>query len=220
MDGRRYTHAIWADNIWLFAGAQEHLVKMVASLTDILDDRGLTWKPTSLQVMASTEENCPGFWISDTRTEMQVKPTESMEVLGTIVHRSGLTQAPVEHRLGRAVNAFWAEKDLYCDKCSPLYRRFQRFSTRIVPKALHGCGSWAWSKSLCQKLVVWEGSYLRRILGAGRRSDDDAVKHFRRTTRRARELYFKMGFEPLTMRVLRAVHKLAGELRQSNANHH
>eukprot|EP00973_Karenia_brevis_P032263 4447945-Karenia_brevis.AAC.1 len=29
-----------------------------------------------------------------------------------------------------------------------------------------------------------------------------------------------MGFEPLTMRVLRAVHKLAGELRHSNENHH
>eukprot|EP00973_Karenia_brevis_P071406 9918567-Karenia_brevis.AAC.1 len=60
-----------------------------------------------------------------------------------MIHRSGTHDASVDHRPSKAISAFWAEKDIYCDKSSPLMQRFQRYSTRVVPKVLHGCASWA-----------------------------------------------------------------------------
>ena len=144
---------------------------------------------------------------------MKVAPTEAMEILGSLVHRHGHTDIQADHRLGKAVGAFWAEEELYCDKNSCLLKRFQRYSARLLPKILHGCGSWAWSRSLCRRLSVWEGSNLRRIVGQGRRLGEEFVDWQRRAIRTSRALYAKAGFQPLTVRVLRAIHRLAGEGR-------
>ena len=149
---------------------------------------------------------------------MVVQPTESMDVLGNVVDRTRSPNTSVEHRLAKATAAFWAEKTLYCDKSSSVAKWFQRYSMRIVPKVLHGCGGWSWSQSLCQKLVTWEGQNLRRILSLKRRPDEEYIPWLRRTTRYARKLFAQMGHSALTHRVLFGIHKLAGEVQFSNSD--
>lgn len=119
--------------------------------------------------MASTPENCSGFEVHDGIQVLTVSATDYMDILGSVVHRTGGTHAAVDHRLAKASAAFWAEKHLYRDGSSPLPKRFQRFATRIVPKVIHGCGSWAWSQAVCKRLLTWEARQLRTILGAKRR---------------------------------------------------
>ena len=51
-DGRRYTHAVWADNVWLFAHSYTEIQKMASSLTQVLAQYWLFWKPSSLEVMS------------------------------------------------------------------------------------------------------------------------------------------------------------------------
>ena len=47
-EGRRNTHAVWADNIWLLSHNREELQKMIHSLTGVLMHVDLHWKPDSL----------------------------------------------------------------------------------------------------------------------------------------------------------------------------
>ena len=101
-----------------------------------------------------------------------------------------------------------------------LFLQHTRYSIRIAPKVIHGCSSWAWSKSLCQKLVSWEGRCLRVIVGAKRKPGEQWVPWLRRSTHAGRRWYHQMGFESLTVRVLRGIHRLAGELRFTECEQH
>ena len=44
------THAVWSDNIWLFAKSVDELKQMVRPLTLMLKHYGLEWKDKSLKV--------------------------------------------------------------------------------------------------------------------------------------------------------------------------
>ena len=109
--------------------------------------------------------------------------------------------------------AFWADKGALLSRDVALNLKFQRYSERIVPKILYSCGSWAWCQSLCQRVAVWEGKLLRRMLHAARKHGEEWLSWFRRSTNRAKNLYRKFGFEPLTLRVLREIHRTAGLLK-------
>jgi hypothetical protein len=51
---KTYTHMVWADHIYLLASSRETLLKMmIKSLTDMLEDNKLHWKPNSLHYLAS-----------------------------------------------------------------------------------------------------------------------------------------------------------------------
>ena len=45
------THAVWSDNVWLFAKSVDELKQMVRPLTLMLKHYGLEWKDKSLQVL-------------------------------------------------------------------------------------------------------------------------------------------------------------------------
>ena len=53
IDGRRYSHIIWADNVWLLGTSRCILQHMAQMLTDTLEYRGLAWKPSSLKYMVA-----------------------------------------------------------------------------------------------------------------------------------------------------------------------
>ena len=212
-----YSHCVWADNVWLFSHDAATTQRMAASFTSMLAEHRLFWKPSSLQVMSSIPQNAQSFDLNDGCHTMSVQPVESMEILGNIVDRSGNANTLVEHRLVKAMSAFWAQKALYCDKTSSLAKRFERYSSQVVPRAIHGCGGWSWSQSLCQRLHAWEGRNLRRILSSNRRPGEEYIAWIRRTTQHARRLYARMGYLAMTHRVLHGIHKLAGELRFSNS---
>ena len=213
LGGRRYTHAVWADNIWLFDHCPCNLKKMMQSLTAVLALHHLRWKPDSLCYMASVKSELVDMMVDDGIDVLKVPNVDSMEVLGVRLNKTGATTPSFQHRASRADKAFWSDKRALTCRSLSLQARFQRYAERIVPRMLHGCGSWAWSQSLYQSIAVWEGRALRRIVGAGRRSDEDWLPWFRRSTRLAKNLYLKLGHTPLATRVLGEIHRAASRLQ-------
>ena len=53
------THAIWADNIWIFATSHGMYQAMVDILTNRLEAMKLTWKPGSLEYMVVSDSPVP-----------------------------------------------------------------------------------------------------------------------------------------------------------------
>jgi hypothetical protein len=213
LGGRRYTHAVWADNVWLFDHNPDNLKKMMQSLTTLLRREHLHWKPDSLCYMGSTSRNLEDMVVVDGADELAVPSVQNMEVLGTRLDRTGATTPSFQHRAAKAEKAFWSDKAVLLDKSIPLGKRFQRYVERVVPRFLHGCCSWSWCQSLCESIVVWEGKMLRRIVGSGRRPAEDWLAWFRRCTRSAKGLYSKMGFTSMTSRVLKEIHRAASRLQ-------
>ena len=53
LNGRRYTHVVWADNVWLLAACPVQLLSMINSFTELLHDNVLEWKLDSLMYIDS-----------------------------------------------------------------------------------------------------------------------------------------------------------------------
>ena len=70
---------------------------------------------------------------------------------------------------------------------------------------------------MCQRLVVWEGKCLRRIVGIARGPSETWLPWFRRATKKARTIYANMDVDPLSLRVLREIHRTAGLLQRPNS---
>ena len=211
---RRYTHVVWADNIWLLAHQHDHLQAMITSLTAVLAHHKLAWKPESLCYKVSTADSYSDLTASIADVGHPVCRVEAMEILGAWVTQCGATVPALLHRIAKAEKAFWADKGVLLNKSVPLNLRLKRYYERIVPKVLYSCGSWAWCQSLCQRLVVWEGKCLRRIVGIARGPAETWLAWFRRSTNKARKFYASMGFHPLSLRVLQEVHRTAGLLQR------
>ena len=161
---------------------------MLNSLTEMLSECKLEWKPDSPQVMCSMSTLLDSFSLWVQNEELVVEAVSSMEVLGVCIDTCGSTHASVDHRMLKAHRAFWAEKSLYCNKFVSIYTRFKRYVTRLMPRLLRGSSSWAWSQSLCQKLTTWGNRCLRNMLGAKGKEGETWVPWVRRTTRAARRL--------------------------------
>ena len=132
--------------------------------------------------MASTKRH-----EDDLLANSQLVPRVSgMEILGAWVESSGSTIPSFEHRAAKAEKAFWADRAALLCKTIALGVRFKRYAERVVPVLLHSCCSWAWCQSLCQRLVVWEGKFLRRMLGVPRRPSELWLSWFRRVTHQAK----------------------------------
>ena len=218
LDGRLWTHAVWADNVWLFANSAEHLTLMIRRLTDVFNSWCLNWKLDSLCYMVSSADAEHGdLQVLCNDVIYAIPRVDSMPVLGCLFDRKGDTTVALNHRIAKAEKAYWADKIAMKSKSLALHLRLRRYSERVVPRVLHGCGSWAWSRGVCQQLAVWENKILRWIVGFARQTDECWLKWFRRTTKNAKRLYSKYGFTSLTTRVLREIHRTAGMLRQPDA---
>ena len=81
-----YTHLVWADNIWLLSHDLGHIQTMLNSLTGMLSECKLAWKPDSLQVMCSMSTLPDSFSLWVQNEELVVEAVSSMEVLRRCLH--------------------------------------------------------------------------------------------------------------------------------------
>ena len=58
---RRVSHMVFADNVWLLSSSREHLIKMIRSLTELMQEYGLFWKESSLELL--TTQPCGSYGI-------------------------------------------------------------------------------------------------------------------------------------------------------------
>lgn len=81
------THFVWADNLSLLSNSLEGLKKMIQSLSDVLNSKGLFWKSSSLRFLTNRDDTSSSFIFStmeplQERVPMVVKHVPHLEVLG------------------------------------------------------------------------------------------------------------------------------------------
>jgi len=211
------THLLWADNIYLVGANQAQCHSMAQMLTAALETAGLAWKPSSLAHLGSNA--VPGavaYELCSTHEILAVPTVESMEVLGCDLQSTGETSKMMDRRLASGTAAFWANKHSFLNKQLSLRHRFSEYQRRVLPAALFGCGTWTWARSAVAKVSHWENGLLRRMLASGRAPGEGFVEHIKRTTRKAHHLRASWGFETAATKMLRAVHRLAGQVAWAN----
>lgn len=94
------THFCWADNVWLVAKDYLSLTKMITSFGNLLNEKKLYWKPSSLMIMttADTPEIVTSIPTMDKNrqpVDIEIPMVVEMEVLGTMLHRTGCSTCPL-----------------------------------------------------------------------------------------------------------------------------
>ncbi|CAK0872238.1 unnamed protein product, partial [Prorocentrum cordatum] len=137
---------------------------------------------------------------------------ESITLLGSILHREGLTEPMVEHRVSKAMGAYFSEKALH-SRILPLDERLRRYSELLPPILLYNSETWAIGKSTVQRLRQIEGHWLRRIVGGRRRRPGEGLgAYLRAMTRHARKYYATHGHLLIEERLLAKYHAAASNI--------
>ena len=126
--------------------------------------------------------------------------------MGAMVDSTGTTDTQVQWRLTRARQAWFRLQTFFSWRRIPVYVRIRRFYDTVAQTALWGSGCWVPSCSLQRVLSAQENRWLRRIVEpAGRGAQEDWVRWFRRTKRRATAAREETGESSLWERALRSV---------------
>ena len=101
-------HAIWADNIFLFASSAEQQKQMAQALANALEAWELRWKFSSLQVMlcGNISKDVCDLSVQLYGTSLTYKQVVAMEVLGGLVSNACSTRAAQDHRIVAADSVF------------------------------------------------------------------------------------------------------------------
>ena len=197
------THAIWSDNIFIFAKDRLELGKMMRSLTRVLASNGLLWKPGSLAYLQNSSEepsvdpngDCISFDVEphefsdcylheylesnhllDGPLQISIPRVTTYECLGTHLHENGEDGKAVTDQLLKAQNKFWVHKNIFKNKLISRDENFRFYCSHVVPVALHGCTVWSWTPALQQQLQVFENQCLRQIVWV-QRLDNETWPH-------------------------------------------
>lgn len=209
------THFLWADNVWLLSHNRQTLLKMIQSLGDLLNSKGLFWKPSSLMAMTTRDNEPADMPVMTLRpdgdlVQHNIPMVEEMEVLGTKLHRTGRSSTPLEYRIEKAEKAIRANHEILFNKAVSLKTRFRELVKRIFPVVSHGCGSWAWSDELCQRIKTWETEILSRMLVLVKpKGCKNSWKWWARRMVRGRQLFVEMGFQSVLVRVLKSIYRFS-----------
>ena len=86
--------------------------KMMKMLTSALLARRPTWKDSSLEYLMSGACSDPGtpFSWKTVGVDMMCSQVEHMEILGSLVNKTGASQTSLDHRLAQATKRYYSRK--------------------------------------------------------------------------------------------------------------
>ena len=166
LDGKHFiTHAVWADNWFLFAKTEAEAKIMVAELSTAIYDSGFVWKPSSLECLtsANVEEPMQFSFIDPRGHEMKMAAVDHMVALGVLLDRSGSTEATFNHRMAQADKVFYAYFRQLSNPSGPVGARLQAFMGTAAQAFLYNCPGWHFTENVLERLKRWEGLKLRKV---------------------------------------------------------
>ena len=196
-------HAIWADNVYLFASSGHELESMFKMLTETIYKNDLKWKAAELCFINGTNDGDFGDIEVHTPDGMMIlKNMSEIKVLGVLIDQRGSADGSIDFNLARADGAYGSIAKLLKDKKVPVEERLRAWCRGPVGSALYGAGGWALSKHNIHKLRRWEFNHIRAFLKMKRTSDEEGHCEFnRRTNRRIYELFVKYAMDPIYVKV-------------------
>lgn len=108
----------------------------------------------------------------------------------------------VDHRIEEGRRSFWADIRYYRSKAIPLMNRFQRYQVNVQAVVLHGLEAQVADNVALERLKVFEGSCLTKILHTRQRPDESLNEWTHRKHERSRTAFKDKGFQPLVQRFL------------------
>ena len=192
---KRLTHVAFADDVTLIARSWLSLQRMIMTLRDALQRRGLTLHPSKCQV----QTNDPGW---NRRGSIPVGHGFAVEVLpegkglvvlGTVLALRDATQQEVPNRIAAGWRAFWSMKTLLLKKEASLKQRIRLFDATVSSCVLWCCQSWAIRSEESRLLSSARRAMLRRMLGARRAPEEDYVEWIQRSTHKAERIAEQVG---------------------------
>ena len=154
------THAVWADNVFLFGASEAMMQAMAADFTAALAEWGHVWKPSSLLSMRSALGPGAPWRLAG----HAVQPVTTTAQLGESLSSTGHTKPAVQHRAVKADALGWAHKDAICNRALPVVDRFKQVQERVWASFLLGSGGWVWNKGTYTLIASFENRWLRLSL--------------------------------------------------------
>ena len=111
---------------------------------------------------------------------------EGFKYLGSIISRHSSMTEEIDARIAAASKCSWAVKSLLQSRLLTHTTKVQVYVTIIRPVATYACECWPLTQELERRLLVFEHSILRRILGPVR--DEETGQWRRRHNRELRDL--------------------------------
>ena len=115
-DFRIITHAVWADNVVVFASDSVALQQMLSELAQAIAEGRFRWKPSSLEVLQSsgTEDNSKAeFAVQQCGETLVYNHVSRLALLGDIFDHTGSTELSRAHRQGIVDAIFYKHKQLF-----------------------------------------------------------------------------------------------------------
>ena len=123
-----------------------------------LDLKVNSTKTKSLRINCSTTEPI-------ILNRMATEDVAEFTCLGTKVTLDGAPEVEVKARISKARGAFASLNSIWKSSNISLKRKFCIFRSNVRNVLLYTAESWKVTKSICQKLEVFQNKCLRRILG-------------------------------------------------------
>ena len=96
---------------------------------------------------------------------MGIEDIAEFTYLGTKVTRDRESEIEVKVRISQARGAFTSLKSIWKSSSISLKTKVCIFKSNVLSVLLYGAESWKVTKSVCQKLEVFQNKWLQRILG-------------------------------------------------------
>ena len=144
-----------------------------------------------------------------------LEEVDSFKYLGSIIRHDNTMEEEVSERIAGASKCSWAINPLLKSRLLSRTTKLQLYKTVIRPVLTYACEAWTLTKELERRLLVFERSILRRILGPVR---DEETGEWR--IRHNRELQETTQLPPITSFVRAQRLRWAGHVARLRAWQH
>ena len=202
-------HAIFADNIFLFAKSAWKLQIMVHELTAALQKRGLTWKVSSLQSMCVLEVEAPFSLVTEqSGSRLEYTFVQEMLVLGAMVTSSGSTRDFQDHRFASGEALFYKHRNVLTGP-GTIKDKLHAWNAAPATSAIFAAESWHLSREVLHHARRWEVAHVRQMLKLRRQPGEGQAAYNHRSAHCIYEWFRKCRVMMMHQRVLQAVFRNA-----------
>nr|XP_043639669.1 uncharacterized protein LOC122610774 [Erigeron canadensis] len=159
---------IFADDIVLIARSTEELNQRLEKWREALEDHGLCVSREKTEYLRCDFDNQEIRQNGDEVVSIGgriLRPKESFRYLGSVIHKSGVIDEDVIHRIQAGWMKWRAAMGVMCDKRIPLKLKGKFYRVDIRPAMLYGSECWAMTKAQAARVEVAEMRMLRWTCG-------------------------------------------------------
>ena len=216
------SHAVWADNIILFASSAAMMKQMQLELSSAITAGQLRWKPSSLEVLQAgslLKESIDTFSVEQHGESFVYKRVLQLSLLGDLFDDLAATELSRSNRQGIADAIYYKHKHLL-QHPGPVQPRLKAWHDSPATSAVFGAASWHLTSAVLAALRSWELGKLRQLFRMRRQPGEFADGYNKRTAHKIYSWFHKNSIKMAFHRALKMVYKSAWQESTSPCHFH